>query len=204
MMGGAEYELSKLHATIFFVRVSERADWEKVERMTRAGGVDGWLLYGAVNDEVANRLKTAPLNGVPFVVLGDHRCTQSVHCVNVDNSAVGRLAAHHLASLGHRRIGFMGGTMHHAYQKQTLKGFRAAVRELGLDDHERLITDHSSWGQPGRKSTIEWLRNAGPTALFLPDFEWTAGTWRFLKQFQIEVPKDISLLGCGKGSGNVL
>ena len=130
MMSGAEHEISRLHASLNFIRVAKRGDWEKVERLTRAGGVDGWLLYGAVNDEAVNRLKSAPLSGVPHVILGDHRCTQPVHSVNVDHATVGRLAAEHLASLGHRRIALFGGGKWFVYQEQIIKGFRAAVKEL--------------------------------------------------------------------------
>ncbi len=56
IMSGAEHELAKLHASFLFVRVNEPADWGKVEHLMRSGGVDGWLLYGAVDDEAATRL----------------------------------------------------------------------------------------------------------------------------------------------------
>src|SRR5262245_57755556 len=52
MMSGAEHELSRHDAAITFIRVSEPDEWRKVVRLTRAGGIDSWLLYGAVNDEV--------------------------------------------------------------------------------------------------------------------------------------------------------
>src|SRR6185295_16856304 len=67
MMQGAEYELSKLHASLTFIRVSESEDWQKIDRLIRAGGVDGWLVYGPPNDDIANRLRSTKL---PFVVLG--------------------------------------------------------------------------------------------------------------------------------------
>src|ERR671927_271833 len=75
MMGGAEHALSKLQASLTFVRVSAPEDWSKVERLTRAGGMDGWLLYGAVDDATVSRLQAGKL---PYVVLGDHRCTRPV------------------------------------------------------------------------------------------------------------------------------
>jgi len=210
MMSGAEHELSKLHASLTFVRVNEQGDWKKVERLMRAGVVDGWLLVGALNDEVLNRLKAAQLfqarsasqaraarggkDRVPCVTLGDHRCAQPVHCVNVDNAAAGRLAAQHLASLGHRRIAFLGGDMQFVYQEQTLAGFRATVKELGLDDDERLIGNASLWNAPNAELIIEWLRNTGPTAVFTPEFDWASEMCRILKQTRVQVPKEISLL----------
>jgi len=206
IMRGAEHELSKFHASLTFVRANEPSDWKKVDRMVQAGSVDGWLLVGTVNDAVASRLKRDRL---PFVILGDHQCTQPVHCVNVDNTSVGRVAVQHLAALGHRRIGFMGGSMRHVYQRQTLEGFRAAVKELGLDDDERLITEHSSWNRTpnggmvvefNQELVIQWLRDSRATALFLPEFHEASEMWRVLKQSQLEVPRDISLLACEQSS----
>jgi len=194
MMGGAEHELSKLHASIFFVRIGTDSDWKKVERMTRAGGVDGWLVYGPVNDEVVDRLNSSKL---PFIILGDHRCTQPVHSVNSDNEAAGRLAVQHLASLGHRRIGLLDGEMQFVYQEQTSAGFRAAVRELRLDDEERLIThDASLLSKPTGERVIEWLRTTSPTALFVPDCDWAIAVSRILRESQVHVPNEISVVTC--------
>ena len=193
MMGGAENELSRLHASIFFVRISEDADWEKVERMTRAGGVDGWLVYGPVNDEVMNRLDSSKL---PSVILGDHRCMQPVHSVNVDNEGVGSLAVDHLAGLGHRRIGFFSGRMNFLYQEQILVGFRAAVKESGLDIDDRLIVRDASLGnKDGEDRLRQWVcADPAPTALFVPEVDMAVALMGVLKDLRIEVPKTLSVL----------
>jgi len=196
MMGGAEHELANLQASLTFVRIQDESDWNKVDRLTRAGGVDGWLIYGAVDDEVVNRLKPGKL---PFVILGDHRCAQPVYAVNIDNHAVGRLAVQHLASLGHRRIAFLGSTGRYVYQQRTLEGFRAAVKELSLDDDERLTGNLSSWTDGVAKRLIDWLRNADPmpSAVFASEYDWAPWVHVMLKEARIEVPREISLLGYG-------
>lgn len=202
MMRGAEHELARLRASLTFLRVSEHGDWEKVERMTRSGDVDGWLVYGAVDDGAMTRLKSAPLNTVPSVVLGDHQCRQPVHSVNFDNAAVGRQAAQHLASLGHRRILYFGTGTAYIYQQQTLSGFRAAVKELGLDDDGRLIGNISLWNNSDRETAGKWLQRGGlaPTALFAPEWDSMVDAWHLLKQWRLEVPGDLSLIGCEQAS----
>jgi len=65
-------------------------------------------------------------------VIGEHRCTRDVHTVAVDHLATGRLAAHHLAELGHRRIGFFGALFEYAYQTQTLDGFRDGGNDVAV------------------------------------------------------------------------
>ena len=195
MMGGAEHELSKLHASLTFVRVNAPEDWSKVERLTRAGGVDGWLLYGAVDDGVVNRLEAGQL---PYVILGDHRCTKPVASAQIDYVGVGRLAVQHLASLGHRRIACLQTNQKLGYRRRMLEGFRAAIQELGLDDEERLIlTPPDPYKDHWFKARIESCRDAGlmPTAMFIPHSD-VGAVWDVLKELHLDVPKDISVLPC--------
>jgi DNA-binding LacI/PurR family transcriptional regulator len=198
MMRGAEHELSKLHASLVFVRAGERGDWEKVERLTQSGGVDGWLVIGQVTDVIANRLRDGKL---PFVILGDHRCTTPVHNVNADSAAIGRMAVEHLASLGQRRIAYLGGTQKFAYQHLIRDGFRATVRELGLDDDERLFADVTVWyddSGPEHRRAIQWLRDTTPrpTAVFTIETGGAASTHEVLRRAGVTVPADISIIGC--------
>jgi DNA-binding LacI/PurR family transcriptional regulator len=195
IMQGAEYELSQLHASLTFVRVSGSGDWDKVERLTRAGGVDGWLIYGPANDGVVDRLKR---NKLPYVILGDRSCTQPVYSVNVDNEAVGRLGAQHLASLGHRRVAYMAGGMRFLFQRQILDGYRNARKENGLDEDERLFSDLSAWKVTGVKTPIEWLQSLDPmpTAVFMPELGVALSLQPVLKQLPGEL-KAISVLTCG-------
>jgi len=195
MIFGAEHELSKLRASFVFVNVGTPGGWEKVDRMARASGVDGWLVYGPMDDETVTRLRRGRL---PFVILGDHRCTEPVHCVRVDNAAVGRLAAQHLASRGHRRVAYLaGGNDNFVYQVETLAGFRAARTEFGLDEDERLILPLPIWASGDGQRIVEWVRRADPkpTALFASELDFAAGVCRTLRQAQMDVPGDISVLG---------
>src|ERR1043166_608483 len=57
MIFGAEHEFSRLQAPFVFVNAGVPGGWENVDRMARASGVDGWLLYGAVDDDIVNRLQ---------------------------------------------------------------------------------------------------------------------------------------------------
>jgi LacI family transcriptional regulator len=195
MMRGVEQELLKMHASLVFVRIGEQGDWEKVERLARNGMVDGWLVVGAVDDAVIDRLKPTQL---PHTILGDHSCRKPVHSVNIDHTAVAHLAVEHLAALGHRRVGFLAGGLRYIYQRETLEGFRAAMTEFGLDIDERLIADAALWSRPDGQQLVELLRTfeSAPTALFIPEFESAAGICAILNQAGISVPEQMSVVGC--------
>jgi LacI family transcriptional regulator len=186
---GAESELSKLSASLTLLRISQPGDWEKVERLTRAGSIDAWLLYGPVDDAALAHLTA---NGsLPYVILGEHRCSRPVHSVNVDNVAVGRLAVEHLAGLGHRRIGFYAGDPQLGYQRNALEGFRAALKEQGIAE-----SANSIHFETGDQPFIEWLTQAGVTALFALETSGAAEVHAALKQSKIRVPDDLNLLAC--------
>lgn len=204
MMQGVEFELSKLHVSLFFIRVNERQDWAKVERMTRAGSVDGWLLTGAVDDAVLTRFRGQDLKNTPHVIMGDHRCRQPVHAVNVDFEGVGRLAVEHLASLGHRRIAILKGGTDLVYQRRIAQGFHAERRRLGLEDDRRLAAHAAIWRDDRNGGlrlvdpAIEWLKRNDlmPTAVFIPEPSAAAAVELDFKRWHVEVPHQSNLLAC--------
>lgn len=196
MMRDAEHELSANHTCLVFVRAGQSAEWDKVRRLADTGIVDAWLVTGAVSDTTVNRLK--PLR-LPYVVLGDHRCSQPVHCVNADNVAVGRLAVHRLASLGHRRIAFIGGIRWFVYQEEIVQGMQAAARDLGLDCDDRLTAHRDFWQRPDARGVAAWLRDLGgrTTAVFCDSQLKAEMLVRALRESGLRVPEDMSVLVCG-------
>jgi len=205
MMGGAELELSTINATLSFVRVTREEDWQKVRRLARAGAVDGWLLYGAIDDQTISHLKQGGGGTLPHVILGNHRCAPTrVPFVDIDSHAVGHMAAEHLARLGHRRIGYLHGNMQYDYQQRTMAGFREALRELRLDEDEQLFDDQNSWLRGDVEPSMRWLRGTKATALFTPEFDCAAAVCGVLRQARVEVPAEISVLACEAASGAAL
>jgi LacI family transcriptional regulator len=194
-MRGAEHALAKLRACLVFVRVEEREDWEKVERLAYTGVVDGWLITGAVNDAIVNRLNALRL---PHVILGDHRCARGpVHCATINHAGVARLALEHVAALGHRRIAFVGGSMRYVYQEQMRDGFVSAQRELGLDTDPRLSAHAPFWDDLDPHRVRQWLDDFGaspPTAIFAGEFRKTELLLKVLRSIGVDVPRQISLI----------
>src|SRR4029453_17750199 len=87
-----------------------------------------------------------------------HPCPRPIHNVNVDYAAAGRTVALHLAEKGHRRIAFVGGKFEFLYQRESFDGFRAGLREVGIEYDQRLVV---------RKPLKQWLAELGapPSAI---------------------------------------
>src|SRR5690606_29931552 len=115
---------------------------------------------------------------LPFVIVGDHRCTKPVHSVNVDHVAAASMSVRHLAALGHRRIAYVVGNMAHVFQKEMLQGYRQAVEELGLDDDPRLIIERESILAPSFPSLA--TESQGP-----PTTTWQYAQERSLANVQL-------------------
>jgi DNA-binding LacI/PurR family transcriptional regulator len=195
MLRGAEYQLSKCGAALTFLRIASEEDRDKVGRLVKAAWVDGWLVVGDVDDDSLRQFQTP---NRPCVVLAGHRCTQPVHNADIDFPAVGRLAAEHLASLGHRRIGYLGGSMRHQYQWDTLNGFRAIARERGMEIVEELHPAHPDGPlRPASERLRDLLAlRPLPTAIVTAEHSYGLTALDLLRQYELEVPREISLLGC--------
>lgn len=136
LLKGAEHNVSSRGGTLIFLRCDSESRRQKLTALAHSGDVDGWLLVGMVDDELVRLVKSL---GHPFVVLGDHHCSEQVNSVVVDNQAIGSMAVRHLAAAGHTRIGLMGGSMYFDYQKDVLAGYRSALNELGLEADPKLV-----------------------------------------------------------------
>jgi DNA-binding LacI/PurR family transcriptional regulator len=187
MMHGAERELAIADACLLFVHVDHKEGMERAQRLVRSGLIDGWLISGAVGDELISKLQQI---GVPHVIIGDHLCTRPIHAVNVDYFGASRIATLHLAQLGHRRIGFLGGKLEFAYQTQSLDGYRAGLKASGIEPDDRLVIR--------RKTLKEWMldfsKDERPTALVCGEPNAEPMLRQVMNELGLEVPRDMSLI----------
>lgn len=123
-------------------------DGDGLARAAGGSRVDGLLVMDVESDDP--RLATLSSLPVPTVLIGvpgdgqepgEIRAaadTQSrVACVDFDFEAAGRLAAHHLADRGHRRVALLGApesvvSRHTSFADRLARGFAAASAERGM------------------------------------------------------------------------
>ena len=117
--------------------------------------------------------------------------------VVVDNYRGGRMALEHLASLGHKRVGFIGGEMRLASVRDRMRAFRDGQVALALDRDEDLVAQGDSMQQGGFEATkkLLGLKNP-PTAIFTGNDVSAIGALAAIRESGLRVPEDISLIGC--------
>lgn len=114
--------------------------------------------------------------------------------VTDDDYAGGRLAAEHLAALGHTRIAHIdGGPGAGAATRRA--GFEAAIRDLKLDGSCRVVA--GSFTEEGGISGANELLTTGerPTAIFAANDLAAIGAVSVIEAAGLRVPRDISVMG---------
>ncbi|WP_344612591.1 LacI family DNA-binding transcriptional regulator [Dactylosporangium salmoneum] len=147
------------------------------------------------NAELVGCLRGLLDDGFPLLLL-DRRSTlpgDQVYSECVDSTY--QLTAH-LATQGHRRIGFVQGNLTTMSAHDRLEGYRKAVAELGLDDDPRLVIAGESDERIAEQRVVAHLATADEptTALVVSNNQMTLGTMRAIRHRQLKVPRDIALV----------
>ena len=104
-------------------------------------------------------------------------------------------ATRYLISLGHDRIGFIGGDIRHSSNHDRWQGFLRAMEEGGIsldDSLVRLGTTRSLWGE---LATGEMLSlSMPPTAIFVASNAMMPGVLKTLRQHSVSLPDEMSLI----------
>lgn len=156
--------------------------------------VDGVLFVPAGDRMPA--LDTLQSAAIPSVALDRIPEGYGGPVVKLDHLAVGRLAAAHLAALGHTRIAHIGGPRALQVGRDRLEGFYQGMRAAGLEPDERWI-EEGNWGyEEGYRAMGRILsRPPYPTALFAASDRMAIGAIRAAYEAGLRVPDDLSVVG---------
>lgn len=105
-------------------------------------------------------------------------------------------ATSHLIALGHRRIGKICGWMDMIGARDRLEGYKAALADHGLPVDPQLIVI-GDFEQSSGYAAVETLLNLAepPTAVFASNDVMAQGALERLRERNLQVPQDISLIG---------
>lgn len=142
------------------------------------------------------------LGTVPHVQLIRRHTAVGNQWFGIDDTQAIYEATRHLVQLGHRRIGYVGGTDELPTGAARLQGFRNA-----LPRDAKLSPSSIQLGAPGsidfgREATLALLaQNRAPTALVAGSVQITQGMLEALTAQGIRAPDDISVVGFGDEMG---
>jgi LacI family transcriptional regulator, galactose operon repressor len=112
-----------------------------------------------------------------------------------EDYAGSQAATRHLLSLGHTRIGFVGGDIRYTSNYDRWQGYLNTLKEVGIATDESLVklgTARSLWGEMATNELMHL--SEPPTAIFVASNAIMPGVLKTLRHFNIRLPEEMSLI----------
>ena len=135
---------------------------------------------------------------LPIVLINGFVAGVAAPFMSTDDKAAGEMAVSHLAALGHRRIGLIGGHDRYVPVQRKMAGYRAAMQTLiGAAESEldELIELSLFFGVEGGQAAAARLLEKGVTGIVCGSDLMALGAIRAVRQRGMSVPDDVSVIG---------
>ena len=190
-----ENEAARHHLMIFLADTRDDAEHElRIVKALHQRRVDGIILAPAADPEqrVLTYLKK---NRLPAVLIDRIVCSEFDQ-VGVENAQPMADVVRHMASHGHRRIGFVSGLAGLSTSDERLAGYLDGLRQCGLPHDPALVLCGDSAIEPARAAVHRMRALAQPpTAIISGNNLMTIGAMRAFRDLKLDVPRDIALAG---------
>ena len=165
-----------------------------MERM-RERRVDGLILATAQRKD--SLIETCQRDGIPLVLVNRTIEGDGVACVVNDEALGMKLVVDHMVSLGHSKIAYVGGPNHLSTGHLRNRGFRRAMRQVGVTLDPDLIALAENFSEePGQLACTDLISRGNKfTALIAANDLLALGCLDALGEAGLLCPRDVSLSG---------
>jgi len=189
----SELALNKYDVMLYTTHRSETQESAYVTALTR-GMTDGMLLVLPRYPEAY--LQTLRQKKFPYVLIDHQGIDDRGPAVGATNRAGAYDATRYLLALGHRRIGFITGSMELGCSRERLDGYRAALHDHGVAIDEELIREGTFQQPRGYEAGSELMDVANaPTAILASNDVMAFGVMEAARERGKKIPDDISIIG---------
>lgn len=162
--------------------------------MLRAQKVDGLLLTVAASRDDMNHVEQFRDSGLPIVCIDRQVPNVPLDLVCADNARGAKMCMQHLLSRGHRRIGYLSGTLGLFTAVARLEGFNQALGEAGITSDPKLVRHGDFRFESGYRLAKEMLlEHDPPTALFASNAMMGFGALKAIHELGLRCPEDVAL-----------
>jgi LacI family transcriptional regulator, galactose operon repressor len=189
-----EAECARLGLMVFLSDTQDDPDREfSVVRAFHQRRVDGVIL--APSGAPQRAIDYLAEKKVPCVLI-DRFADERFDQIGVENHSAMRALIDHVASFGHKRIGFVAGQPGLATTRERVEAFRSALAANGLDCLPRYLSVGNVDTAAATASTHAILSlPSPPTALVTGNNMTTIGAVRAIREMGLAIPGDLSLAG---------
>jgi len=189
-----EAECARLGLMVFLSDTQEDPDRElEVVRAFHQRRVDGVILAPSGSPQRA--IDYVAEKKLPCVLI-DRFADDRFDQIGVENETSMRSLIDHVASFGHRRIGYIAGQPGLATTRERIEAFRASLAANGLECPPHYVSEENVDTASAPASTHALLSQpAPPTALVTGNNMTTIGAVRAIREKGLSIPRDLSLVG---------
>jgi LacI family transcriptional regulator len=192
LLKGASTEVKSTEYELLAYTAGARGAMVGWERRSLAR-LSGTLIDGAI---LVTPTVVETKEGFHVVAIDPHTGPTGMPTIDSDNFAGAVLATNYLLSLGHRRIGFIGGRPDLESARLREAGFRSAMAEAGVTVDETLVRIGGYRTETAEGPARELLSRAQrPTALFAANDLSAIATMTAAQGLGLTVPDDLSVIG---------
>ena len=159
--------------------------------------VDGiiWAIP-EVDDNRASLGSRAASVTVPMILVGGMAGRPFLHCIGVDNVAIGRQATEHMLAGGTRRFGLITGPKNWWEAQQREQGWRQTLEAHGREVDERIVVE-GDWTVASGAAALYRMVEACPVidAVFASNDQMALGVMHAAHQLGRRVPDDLAVVG---------
>jgi DNA-binding LacI/PurR family transcriptional regulator len=157
--------------------------------------VDGVAMLASEHE--TDSLESLVQNRIPVVTADRYRTACGMNDIVVDFAGGMAQMVAHLKELGHRRLGFIGGTSGIVTSRVRRESFLDAVVKQGLSSKEGWIVE-GNYRIAGGSAAMEKILSQDeiPSALITANDLTAIGALRTAHEKGLRIPEDISIAGC--------
>ena len=191
---GVEEQARLLDLSVLINRASEIEDADTwLRRIVAERRADGILLQAP--DGITKEGLAKLTSGTLPIVLVNSRDDSDTSQIIFDDAGAVDLALEHLFSLGHKKIGFLGGELSSPTGARRLAGFVSGMKREKLEVNPEWVTRIGYTGVDGRKAVSQILNQPNrPTALIVANANAALGALAQIHTSGLRVPEEISLV----------
>ena len=197
--GVRDYASSKGYSLLITSSENNHQSEKRISQLFSAKDIKGAIIAPLVEGtaEIEHLFKLKMIN-YPFVLLEDVKGIQA-NVVTIDNSNAIRKAVKYLMDCGHSRIVHFAGPPTSSHTQERIEGFRRAFSESTLAFNEEMIVSIGSRHEESYGNTLSYFRKKArkefPTAIVCFNDQQALAILTALKELNIRVPDDISIIG---------
>ncbi|MBE2229688.1 MAG: LacI family DNA-binding transcriptional regulator [Chitinophagaceae bacterium] len=161
--------------------------------------VDGLIISVSSETKDFSYLQELHDRGMPIVFFDRIVDAIETHKVITDNFKGAYDATQHLAQMGYKRIAAICNTITLSIGKERLAGYKAALKDAGLDYKEEMVRtcEHGGMLASELEEAVASLFAASPApdAIFAAADKLTTGCLQALRNRGLSVPGDVAMVG---------